>query len=295
VAVWSCAVFAAAPSPADAREEQAKAIRAAIAKAMVRGPASVALRDQATLSLPEGFGFIPQKEAAAFMKLVGNRTGDEFMGMLVPLGSSADGKGGQWFVSLDYYPAGYIKDDDAKHWDSDKLLQNLKDGTEAGNAERISAGIAPIMVTRWIQAPLYEAGSRRLTWSAEVKNKDGADADPTINYNTYVLGREGYIALNLVTATSTVDQDKTEAGKLLSAVDFKSGKRYSDFNSSTDKVAAYGLAALVAGVAAKKLGLIALIGAAVLKFSKVIIIAVVAFGAGISRWLKARFGKKEAT
>ena len=80
VAIWSSVVFAADPSPGDAREEQAKAVRAAIAKAMVRGPTSVALRDQATLSLPEGFGFIPQKEAAAFMKLIGNHTGDEFMG-----------------------------------------------------------------------------------------------------------------------------------------------------------------------------------------------------------------------
>ena len=287
-------MFAADPAPADPREEQATAVRAGIAKALVRGPTSVALRDQATFSLPEGFGFIPQKEAAAYMKLMGNQTGDEFMGMLVPLGSRDD-KGGQWFVSVQYDPAGYIKDDDAKHWDADKLLQSLKDGTEAGNAERISAGIPALMVTRWIQAPVYEPGSHRLTWSAEAKNKDGNDSDPTINYNTYVLGREGYISLNLVTATSTVDQDKTEAGKLLSAVDFKSGKRYSDFNASTDKVAAYGLAALVAGVAAHKLGLIALIGAALLKFSKLIIIAVVAFGAGISRWFKGRFGKKEAT
>lgn len=294
VAICNSTAFAADPSPGDAREEQAKAIRAAIAKAMVRGPASVGLRDQATLSLPEGFGFIPQKEAAAFMKLIGNRTGDEFMGMLVPLATAADTRGGQWFVSLDYDAAGYIKDDDAKHWDSDKLLQSLKEGTEAGNADRMSAGIPPLMVTRWIQAPVYEPGSHRLTWSAEAKNKDGTDTDPTINYNTYVLGREGYISLNLVTEASTVDQDKTEAGKLLGAVDFKSGKRYSDFNSSTDKVAAYGLAALVAGVAAKKLGLIALIGAGLVKFSKVIIIAVVAFGAGISRWFKARFGRKEA-
>ena len=297
VAVWSGAVFAADPGPGNTREEQANAVRAGIAKAMVRGPAAVALRDQASLSLPEGFGFIPQKEAAAFMKFIGNHTDAAFMGLLVPLDSAAERKGSQWFVTVDYDPAGYIKDDDAKHWDSDKLLQSLKDGTEAGNADRVSAGIPPLMVTRWIQAPVYEASSHRLTWSAEAKQKNTPDSDPTINYNTYVLGREGYISLNLVTATSTVDQDKTDAGKLLSAVDFKSGKRYTDFNSSTDKVAAYGLAALVAGVAVKKLGLIALIGAALVKFSKVIFIAVIAFGAGISRWFKwfkARFGKKEA-
>lgn len=291
--IWSSGVFAVEPA-GEARQEQWQAARGAVAKALVRGPAAVPLRDQATLDLPEGFGFIPKKEAAALMNLMGNRTGDEFMGLLVPL-SSQEGKSGQWFVSVQYDPAGYIKDDDAKHWDADKLLQTLKDGTEAANADRVGAGIPPLMVTRWIQAPLYEAGSHRLTWSAEAQRKDGADTDPTINYNTYVLGREGYISLNLVTETSTVARDKVEAGKLLSAVDFKSGKRYSDFNSSTDKVAAYGLAALVAGVAAKKLGLLALFGAALVKFAKVIFIAVVAFGAGISRWVKARMGRKQTT
>ena len=291
--IWTAGAFAADAST-DPRQQQVKATREAARNAMVRGPASVPLRDQATLSLPEGFGFIPRKEAAALMTLMGNRTGDEFVGLLVPL-SSQDAGGGQWFVSMQYDPAGYIKDDDAQHWDADKLLQSLKDGTEAGNAERTGAGIPPLKVTRWIQSPRYEGGEHRLTWSAEVMRKDGTDTDPGINYNTYILGREGYMSLNLVTATSTVDEDKTAAAKLLSAVDFKSGKRYTDFNSSTDKVAAYGLAALVAGVAAKKLGLLALIGVTLAKFAKVIFIAVAAFGAGISRWIKARMGRKEAT
>jgi uncharacterized membrane-anchored protein len=291
--IWTSGAFGADTS-SDARQQQVKAAYEAAQKALVRGPSSVPLRDQATLSLPEGFGFIPRKEAAALMTLMGNRTGDEFIGLLVPVGSQK-GAGGQWFVSVHYDAAGYIKDDDAKHWDADKLLQNLKDGTEAANADRVGAGIPPLVVSRWIQSPQYEDGVHRLTWSAEVKRKDGTDTDPTINYNTYVLGREGYMSLNLVTATSTVDADKVAAGKLLSAVDFKSGKRYTDFNSSTDKVAAYGLAALVAGVAAKKLGLLALLGVTLAKFAKIIFIAVAAFGAGISRWIKARMGRKEAT
>jgi uncharacterized membrane-anchored protein len=295
VATWSSGVLAADPAAVDAREEQAKAVRAGIEKALVRGPASVPLRDQATLSLPEGFGFIPQKEAAAFMNLMGNHTDDNFVGMMLPLPSAPGDKGAQWFVTVDYQAAGYIKDDDAKRWDADKLLQSLKDGTEAGNAERAAQGIPPLVVTRWIQAPLYEAGSHHLSWSIEAKNKDAPDPDPTINYNTYVLGREGYLSLDLVTSTSSVDHDKGAAGKLLGAVDFKSGKRYTDFNSSTDKVAAYGLAALVAGVAAHKLGLLAVIGVFLAKFAKLIFIAVAAFGAGIARWFKARLGRKEAT
>jgi uncharacterized membrane-anchored protein len=292
LAAW-CSWAQAAEPAVDPRQQEQDTVREGIRKAMVKGPAAVALRDQASLQLPEHFGFIPQKEAAAFMQLMGNRTGDQFVGLIVPLSTDSD-DGGQWFVSVNYDPAGYIKDDDAKHWDADKLLQNLKDGTEAGNAERARAGIPALVVTRWVQSPSYEPNSHRLAWSAEAKRKDGADPDPTINYNTYVLGREGYISLNLVTSESHVDQDKTHAGKLLAAVDFKGGKRYSDFNSSTDKVAAYGLAALVAGVAAKKLGLLALAGAFVLKFAKVIAIAVAAFGAGAVRWFKARLGSKDS-
>jgi uncharacterized membrane-anchored protein len=290
-----CSWAFAADSAATAREEQFKAAREAAIKVLVRGPASVSLRDQASLALPAHFGFIPKKEAAALMTLMGNHTGDQFMGLIVPLPSEAGAPVGQWIVSLQYDPAGYVKDDDAKHWDADKLLQTLKDGTEAGNADRERDGIPPIKVTRWVQPPTYDAGSRRLVWSAEVRRKDGSDSDPTINYNTYVLGREGYISLDLVTNTSSVAEDKVAAGQLLSAVDFNSGKRYADFKPSTDKVAAYGLAALVAGVAAKKLGLLALFGATILKFAKVIAIAVAAFGAAIARWFKARLGRKEAS
>ena len=47
--------------------------------------------------------------------------------------------------------------------------------------------------------------------------------------------------------------------------EFNQGKRYGDFDSTTDKVAAYGLAALVAGVVVKKLGLLALLAATAVK------------------------------
>lgn len=149
-----------------------------------------------------------------------------------------------------------------------------------------------LKVTRWIEPPAYTADTHRLIWSAEALRKDGTTDDPTINYNTYVLGREGYISLNLITSGSAVENDKDSAGALLSAVSFNDGKRYADFNSSTDKVAAYGLAALVAGVAAKKLGLLALLAATVVKFAKVIGLAVVAAVVALKKWLG--MGRKQA-
>jgi uncharacterized membrane-anchored protein len=266
-----------------------QAARDAAARAMVRGPAPVALRDQGNLQLPEHFGFIPQKEAGAVMRLMGNTTSADFIGLIVPLGEHAGG----WFVSLRYDAEGYIKDDDAKHWDADGLLKTLKEGTEAANADREREGVPPIEVTRWIEVPAYDSAAHRLVWSAEARLKNGTDPDPGVNYNTYVLGREGYISLDLVTSLSTIEQDKPVARQLLAAIDFKDGKRYGDFNASTDKVAAYGLAALIAGVAAKKLGLLALFAATIVKAWKLIAVSVAMFGAGVARWFRARFGRKD--
>jgi uncharacterized membrane-anchored protein len=276
------ATCAAAESTADAPLQAVPDAAAAARAALTRGPATVPLRDQATLALPEHFGFVPRQQAVALMSAMGNRTGKDFVGLIVPLGERG------WFISVSYDPSGYIKDDDAKHWDAGKLLQTLKDGTEAANPERVKAGVPALSVTRWIEPPAYSPDSHRLIWSAEARHQDGSDTDPTINYDTYLLGREGYVSLNLVTSAARIDEDKVAARELLGDVNFNAGKRYGDFNSSTDKVAAYGLAALVAGVAAKKLGLLALLIATLVKFAKIIALAAAGVVAAISRWFKSR-------
>lgn len=285
----TAAPSAASETPPSAAEQQARATWAAAGAAMVHGPDTIAFRDQAKLELPAGYGFVPRDEAAALMRTIGNRTGDDFIGLIFP-----DDQSKSWFISIAFEDSGYVKDDDAKNWNADELLQGLKDGTEAGNTERVQLGIPPLKVTRWVEEPKYERSRHQLVWSAEATLKDREDPDPTINYNTYALGREGHISMNLVTTASTVDIDKPAAQELLSALEFNAGKRYSDFDSSTDKVAAYGLAALVAGVAAKKLGLLALAGAFFVKFAKVIVISAAAIGGGLWSRLRGR-GKDPGT
>jgi uncharacterized membrane-anchored protein len=281
---------AAADAPADAHREAIRAANQAAFRAIRRGPAEIPLNAQAHLALPEHYGFIPRPEAAALMKAVGNSTGDTFLGLIVPLD---DDKAG-WLITMLYEPSGYIKDDDAKHWDADKLLESLKEGTEAGNAQRIEVGVPPVKVTRWIAPPSYQAEQHRLVWAAEVVNKEGHDDDPGVNYNTYVLGREGYLSLDLVTSVAAVEQDKPAVHRILDQIRFEQGKGYGDFNASTDKVAAYGLAALVAGVAAKKLGLLALLGITIVKYAKLLLIAAAGIGAGIRKWFQNRRGAAPA-
>jgi uncharacterized membrane-anchored protein len=242
------------------------------------------LRDQAEFSVPPGYGFVPGDKAAKLMEAMGNSVDERFIGLVFPLGEAEK----HWFVTVDYEAAGYIKDDDAKKWDADDLLKSLKEGTEAGNERRQKLGIAPIQVTRWIEPPKYEATNHQLVWSIEARQKNGADPDPTVNYNTYLLGREGYFSLDLVTSANEVANDKPAVRDLLNAVHFNDGKRYSDFNSSTDKVAAYGLAALVGGLAVKKLGLLAVMAAFFAKFFKVILVGLAVAGGGITKYFKRK-------
>ncbi len=264
-------------------EDPNRAIAQAAFAALEVGPTNIPIREQANIALPEGYGFMPREHAVKMMEMMGNQTGPTFVGLIYPLDNESE-----WFVTVDYEASGYIKDEDAKDWDADGLLENLRDGTEAGNEYRKELGIDPIQVTRWVESPTYDSALRHLIWSAEIRLKNGEDPDPGVNYNTYVLGREGYVSMCLVTSMSSVESEKPDAKRLLSAVSFNPGKRYEDFNASTDKVAEYGLAALVGGVAAKKLGLFGLIGAFLVKFGKLLLVGLVAAGASIMKLFKRK-------
>lgn len=283
--LYAASALADAPAePVDpVRAEYQAALKAAGA-VLQRGPVDVPIAGQATLKLPEGYGFVPANEARRLMRAMGNSSGDDDQGLIYPL---AD-KDADWFVVVSYEAAGYIKDDDARDWNADELLSSIRSGTEETNKDRRARGIPEMDIIGWVEKPQYDAAMRRLVWSISSRDKGAPESDiPGINYNTLALGREGYISMNMVTDVKAVDALKPTAKMLLTSLNFNEGKRYADFNSSTDKVAEYGLAALVAGVAAKKLGLFALIAAFALKFAKVIGLAVIGAGAAIAKlWRK---------
>ena len=283
---WFAAVFVTllggAASAQDPAAESAAAFAAAKA-AMTSGPADVKLIDQATIHLPKGYVFVPQSEAVRLLKAMGNRPSQDTLGMIFPT------SGDNWFLVARYVPSGYIKDNDAKDWNADDLLKNIREGTEQANAERRKRGIPEMEVVGWVESPAYDASSHRLVWSLSSRDKGApASAEKGVNYNTYLLGRQGYVSMNLVTDLNSVEEQKPIARRLLEAVEFEKGKAYADFNSSTDRVAEYGLAALVGGVAAKKLGFFALIAAFAAKFAKLVIFGFVAAGAFALKILRGK-------
>lgn len=275
------ASFSALAQPTDAAKAEFQAAAQAANKATVAGPADIKLAEQAVLRLPKDLSYVPAAEAARLLAAMGNRTGEGLLGMVLSPAADAD-----WFVVMNFYKSGYIKDDDAKDWKVDELLAGLKEGTEEGNKERRSRGISEMEIVGWVEAPKYDAATRRLVWSLESKDKGApVEAERGVNYNTYALGRDGYISMNLVTGMKQIQAQKPIAHTLLASLQYNGGKGYGDFNSATDHVAEYGLAALVGGIAAKKLGLFAVILAFILKFAKVIGIAVVGGGAALARIL----------
>jgi uncharacterized membrane-anchored protein len=277
------ALFLATGAHADNPPSELDAAFDAAGKVATHGPADIKLGDQATLKLPAEHVYVPPKEAANVMRAMGNYPSPSLLGAIFPE------KDGGWFVVMNFHDSGYIKDDDAKDWNAAELLQSLKDGTEEANKDRKARGIAEMEIIGWVEAPHYEKATHQLVWSVSSRDKGTTSNDDLgINYNTYTLGREGYISMNLVTGLNVIEKNKPVAHTLLAGLDFGSGKRYADFNNSTDKVAAYGLTALIAGAAAKKLGLLAGLGVLLVKFWKIAMVAILAGGGAIGKLFKRK-------
>ena len=89
------------------------------------------------------------------MRAQGNTAGPSLAGLIFPASGRLD-----WFVAVKFINSGYIKDDEAKEWNADELLKNLREGTEEANKDRIARGFEPIEVVGWAELP---ASIRTLT------------------------------------------------------------------------------------------------------------------------------------
>jgi uncharacterized membrane-anchored protein len=284
LAVIAAPVLSFAEDAAPAQPDP-QAIWESAMKVWKSGPADVTLEDQAVLHVPSEMAFIPKSESNALLVAWGNSADDRLLGMVVPKSTDQN-----WVTTIDKTLEGYVKDDEAKNWNSDELLQTLKDGTEAQNKDREERGFAPLDVVGWIEKPNYEAPSHRLVWSMKMVHRGVEhDDNAVVNYNTYALGRDGYLEVDLLTNEQGVEREKPFAKEVLAALQYNQGKRYEDYKPGTDHLAEYGIAALVGGVVAKKLGLLALASVFILKFIKVIAVAAVVGLGGIKKFF---FGKK---
>lgn len=234
---------------------------------VIHGPGVAKMEGIAQITLPEGYSFIDGKGTRTLMKQFGEPTSGNEMGMI-------EATNGNWSVMFEYDAVGYVKDDDKDKLDPDKLLASIKEGTAEANKERIRSGNAPLEVVGWEQTPKYNAETHNLEWAVRATS----EGKPILNYNTRLLGRKGVMEVVLIVEPAELAATLPKYQNLLANYTFQTGQSYAEYRKG-DKVAQYGLAALIVGgaaVGAAKFGLLAPVIVILKKAWKLVVIAFVA-------------------
>ena len=240
----------------------------------------------ATINIPSGFRFLGPADAKRLLEDAwGNPPGSDPLGMLVPAEASPLSKEG-WGVVITFEEDGHVKDDDAKDINYAELLKEMQHDAQKANAERVKKGYDRVYLMGWAEPPHYDQAAHKLYWAKELQFGD--EETRTLNYSVRILGRRGVLVLNAVASMDQLSTVHAEVGTLLPAVDFNAGHRYTDFVPRADKVAAYGIAGLIAGKIAVKVGLFKVILGVLIAAKKAIVVGLVAVGA----FFKKLFSRK---
>jgi len=238
----------------------------------------------ASLALTPEFRYLDAKDSQSVLeRLWGNPPDDRVLGMLVPTSAPLSDEKNSWAVVITYSDDGHISDDDAAKLDYDKMLKDMQSETHDSNPERKKQGYPELELVGWAQKPHYDASTNKLYWAKELAFGDAHEH--TLNYDIRALGRGGYLSLNAVAGMHQLPMVESEMQKVLAMTQFDAGARYADFNASTDKVAAYGIGALVVGAIAAKAGLFAKLLVLLVAAKKFIVIGVLAVVAGVKKFL----------
>lgn len=251
----------------------------------INGPTDVDLGENlATLKIKENFSYINKEDTITFNESIGNYITGTEIGSVFPYDPNET-----WFIVFEYDEVGHIEDADSEKIDDDAILKSFREGNDEYNKTLEEQGLPTTEVVGWDEKPSFDKETNNLTWAMLF----ATEGEESVNYNTRILTRNGYISAILVADSSELEGLKPVLKDVLAGLEIKSGQKYTDFDPSVDEVSGMGLAGLIAGgagvVAAKK-GLLA--GAILLfkKFFVIIIAAVVAVGA----WLRKKFTKTKA-
>jgi uncharacterized membrane-anchored protein len=270
---------------AAAAEPETEADRAFKSIEWTKGPAKVGIANHAEIEVPAGFAYTGATGAQKLLELMHNPTDGSELGILT------DDKM-ETFILFEFEDIGYVKDADKEKLDAAEILKSLREGNEESNKARKERGWGAIEITGWHTPPFYNAKTNNLEWCIQ-----GRSGDHTIvNYNTRILGRHGVMSANLLADPEKLNETLPVSKKLLAGFSFVEGKRYSQFLPG-DKVAKYGLTALVVGGAlgvAAKTGLLAKLMLSLGKLWKAIVLGLIGLAVALKRLLFGHKSEKPA-
>jgi len=228
--------------------------------------------DKGVFKITEPYVFLNDIETNKFLVLNGN----------LPHTNSYTiaNKKSNWFGILQFVNEGYVKDDEKI--DPDALLASLKEGNRKNNEEKRKQGLVILNLEGWYFPPRYDYETKRIEWGTKLRSE--TDNSVTINVTTKILGRSGHVSAILVSNPEELDKDIIDFKLAIKNFDYISGEKYSEWTQG-DRVAAYGLGALVLGGAA---------AAAMSKGGfKLIWIAIVGIFAAVWAGIKKLFERKK--
>jgi len=242
----------------------------------VQSPMSVDIAKRATVTLSDGIKYLAPPDASKFIEINGNPPS--------PSAYILSKSNYSWFAMFNFVDDGYVKDDVKIDADGiESLYKQLKESNDKDDEERNKAKLGKLTLTGWYIKPHYDTDTKTLEWGLRY---DTGDTKETINYTVRILGRKGYMRALLVTSPDNFESDVKEFKSALANFEYKPDETYSSFREG-DKVAEYGLAALVAGGA---IAVAAKTGAA---FFKGIMIALFAGGSAVIAAIKKFFSRKK--
>lgn len=241
----------------------------------------------AHIQLPEGKILLLGADAERYSWLISGVEFPDTEAIMSSESSSVD-------VYYEWRDAGYVSDSDWSDVDADEMLDGFREATEASNKERIANGFQAMEVVGWLQPPTYDAATHTVSYSLELKDTDSHWA----NVVALRLGRGGYAELTWVGAIDAMESSGGRPALLNTALDihaFDEGHRYADYKDG-DKVAAFGIAGLVATALGVKFGAkgFAAIIAFLIAGKKIIIPAVLIGGAAIAKYWRRIFRRGDA-
>ena len=223
--------------PLLALAQQQQDVRTELRKlSWVQGPAEGPIAGKATIKVPPGFVYLNETDTSRFLVLMGNPP-DKGNFLVAP-------KDLNWFSVFSFSATGFVKDDEKIN--ADELLKQLKSADVASNEERKVLGISMLSTEGWQVPPHYDISTKRLEWGLKLRDDNGKYI---VNYTTRLLGRTGVMRVVLVSDPESLASDTFAFKGALEGFSYDAGERYAEFKSG-DKIAQYGLSALVLGGAA---------------------------------------------
>ena len=200
------------------------------------GPTQGRIGTRAVIAVPQDHVFLDEGNTRRFLELTGNPPRD---GHYLFAPSSLN-----WFAVFSFDAAGYVKDDEKI--DADALLKTLKASDAPSNEERKRLGMEALYTEGWQVPPHYDLDTKRLEWGMRLRTGSN---HYVINYSSRLLGRSGVMSAVLVADPETLVADTAQFKAALKDFSYVPGEKYSEFKAG-DRIAEYGLAALIVGGAA---------------------------------------------